>query len=98
MKKSSFTHVPGCWVSQQLPGEKNIRRGIVKNAFHGASGDELQVQWFSPEKSIGNVLANAVSSGFQNGMDVLDETPGSGIVSLGVGVIMQQRTIAGSQQ
>ncbi len=31
-------------------------------------------------------------------MDVVDETPGSGVRSLGQGVIMQQRTLAGSEQ
>ncbi len=62
------------------------------------SGDQLQVHWFSPERMVTYVDASSVRSGFQNGMDVVDETPGSGVRSLGQGVIMQQRNLAGSEQ
>lgn len=58
------------------------------------SGNQLQVHWFSPERMIATVDASAVQSGFQNGMDVVDDTPGSGIRSLGQGIIMQQRLLA----
>lgn len=97
MKPLILTHVPGCWVSQPLPSG-NERRGIVKMAIAKEGGDQLQVHWFSPEKKLAYVDASAVRSGFQNGMDVLDDTPGSGVRSLGRGVIMQQRTLAGSEQ
>lgn len=98
MKPLRLTHVPGCWVSQTLPSGQNERRGIVKMAIAKEAEDQLQVHWFSPEKKLAYVDASAVRSGFQNGMDVVDETPGSGIRSLGQGVIMQQRTLAGSEQ
>ncbi|WP_256250385.1 hypothetical protein, partial [Pseudomonas sp. NBRC 111136] len=67
-------------------------------AIHGDSGTQLQVNWFMPERSQGMVDASLVSSGFQNGMDVQDATPGTGMRSLGIGSIMQQRTLAGFQQ
>jgi len=98
MKHLGITHVPGCWVSQKSPSGQNKRFGIVKMAIANESGDQLQVHWFSPEKILGYVDALAVQSGFQNGMDVVDETPGSGVRSLGQGVIMQQRILANSEQ
>lgn len=98
MKPLRLTHVPGCWVSQKLPSGQEERRGIVKMAIANESGDQLQVHWFSPEKKLSNVDASVVRSGFQNGMDVLDDTPGSGVRSLGQGIIMQQRVLAGSEQ
>lgn len=98
MKPIKLSHVPGCWVSQQLPSSLSERRGIVKMIVAKEAGDQLQVHWFSPEKKLTYVDASAVRSGFQNGMDVVDETPGSGVFSLGQGVIMQQRTLAGSEQ
>jgi len=67
-------------------------------AVSNDSGDQIQVHWLVPEKSVAFVDASSVRSGFQNGMDVIDETPGSGIRSLGQGVVMQQRTLAGSEQ
>lgn len=67
-------------------------------AIANESGVQLQVQWFQPERQVGYVDVTAVRSGFQNGMDVIDDTPGSGVKSLGQGVIMQQRTLAGSEQ
>lgn len=98
MKPLRLIHVPGCWVSQTLPSGQNERRGIVKMAIAKEAEIQLQVHWFSPEKKLAYVDASAVRSGFQNGMDVVDETPGSGVCSLGKGVIMQQRTLAGSEQ
>ena len=98
MKPTRLTHVPGCWVSQTLPSGQSERRGIVKMAIAKEAEDQIQVHWFSPEKKLAYVDASAVRSGFQNGMDVVDETPGSGFRSLGQGVIMQQRTLAGSEQ
>lgn len=98
MPDQSLTHVPGCWVSQPLPSGDKHRRGMVKMATHGDSSAQLQVNWFVPERSQGMVAAIQVSSGFQNGMDVQDATPGTGVRSLGIGSIMQQRTLAGSQQ
>ena len=98
MNQLSLTHVPGCWVSQISPSGKQVRRGIVKMAIAKESGAQLQVQWFQPERNLTYVDASAVRSGFQNGMDVIDDTPGSGMKSLGQGVIMQQRMLADSEQ
>lgn len=98
MNQLSLTHVPGCWVSQISPSGEQVRRGIVKMAIAKESGAQLQVQWFQPERNLTYVDASAVRSGFQNGMDVIDDTPGSGMKSLGQGVIMQQRMLAGSEQ
>lgn len=98
MKRIRLNHVPGCWVCQTLPSGESERRGIVKMVVSKEAGDVLQVHWFSPEKMLAYVDASAVRSGFQNGMDVVDETPGSGVRSLGQGVIMQQRNLAGSEQ
>lgn len=97
MSDQSLTHVTGCWVSQPLPSGEKYRYGMVKMA-HGDSGSQLQVSWFMPERSQGMVDASLVGSGFQNGMDVQDATPGTGVRSLGIGSIMQQRILAGSQQ
>src|SRR5690606_7767308 len=74
------------------------RRGMVKMVTHGDGGTQLQVNWFVPERLQSIVDASLVSSGFQNGMDVQDVTPGTGVRSFGMGNIMQQRTLAGSQQ
>ena len=98
MKPFAFAHTPGCWVSQKLPSGRDERRGIVKIAIAKESGDQLHVHWFTPERSLTYVDASTVRSGFQNGMDVIDETPGSSVRSLGQGVIMQQRTLAGFEQ
>jgi superfamily II DNA or RNA helicase len=98
MADQSLVHVSGCWVSQPLPSGASARLGMVKMAVQMADGLKLQVQWFSPEKTIGMVAANQVSSGFQNGMDVQDATPGPGVRSLGIGSIMQQRTLASCHQ
>lgn len=98
MSDQSLTHVPGCWVSQVLPSGDKHRRGMVKMVTHGDGGTQLQVNWFVPERLQSIVDASLVSSGFQNGMDVQDVTPGSGVRSFGMGNIMQQRTLAGSQQ
>src|SRR5690554_968723 len=98
MNRLQLTHVPGCWVSQKSPSGQQERRGIVKMAIAKESGEQLQVQWFLPDRQIAYVDASTVRSGFQNGMDVIDDTPGSGIKSLGQGVIMQQRMLAGSEQ
>lgn len=98
MNRLQLTHVPGCWVSQKSPSGQQERRGIVKMAIAKESGEQLQVQWFLPDRQIAYVDASTVRSGFQNGMDVIDDTPGAGIKSLGQGVIMQQRLLAGSEQ
>lgn len=98
MKPLRLNHVPGCWVSQKTPSGQDQRRGIVKMTIAKESGNQLQVHWFSPERMIATVDASAVQSGFQNSMDVMDDTPGSGIRSLGQGIIMQQRLLAGSEQ
>ncbi len=98
MKPLKLVHVPGCWVSQPLPSRQGERRGVVKMVIAKETGDQLQVHWFSPEKRLAYVDACDVSSGFKNGMDVVDSTPGNGVRSLGLGVIMQQRTLAGSEQ
>lgn len=98
MPDQSLTHVPGCWVSQPLPTGDRHRHGMVKMVSHGDSGTQLQVSWFMPERSQSMVDASLVNSGFQNGMDVQDATPGTGMRSLGIGSIMQQRTLAASQQ
>jgi len=98
MRTVKLGHVPGCWVSQTSPSGQSEKRGIVKMAVSKESGDQLQVHWFSPEKSLSFVDSSAVQSGFQNGMDVVDDTPGTGVRSLGQGIIMQQRNLAGSEQ
>lgn len=98
MKPLKLVHVPGCWVSQPLPSRQGERRGVVKMVIAKETGDQLQVHWFSPEKRLAYVDACDVSSGFKNGMDVVDSTPGNDVRSLGLGVIMQQRTLAGSEQ
>lgn len=98
MPDQSFIHVPGCWVAQPLPSGNKSRRGVVKMATSLDSGVQLQVQWLIPEKTLGTVDASQVSSGFQNGMEVQDATPGTGVCTLGIGSIMQQRNLAGSQQ
>lgn len=98
MSDQSLIHVPGCWVSQPLPSGDKSRRGVVRLATSLDSGVQLQVQWLIPEKVLGTVSAKQVNSGFQNGMDVQDATPVTGVRSLGIGSIMQQRNLADSQQ
>lgn len=98
MSDQSLIHVPGCWVSQPLPSGDKSRRGVVRLATSLDSGVQLQVQWLMPEKVLGTVSAKQVNSGFQNGMDVQDATPVTGVRSLGIGSIMQQRNLADSQQ
>lgn len=98
MARSIFKHAIGCWVRQFLPDSGVTRTGIVIKVVTKDSGDDLVVAWIEPERIDGVVNAAVVTSGFRNGMEVKDVTPGTGIRSLGVGFIMQQRELAGSQQ
>ncbi len=93
-----LTHVPGCWVKQTLPSGKQERKGIVRKVIAQSAGIQLKVCWLIPEQKESNVDASSVRSGFVNGMDVIDAAPGSGVSSLGQGVVMQQRSLAGSEQ
>lgn len=97
MPDYNLIHVHGCWVSLPMPSGGNDRRGMVKRSYEERD-NQLLVSWFTPDRFKSEVGARAVSSGFINGMDVQDATPGTGVRSLGVGRIMQQRTLAGSQQ
>ncbi|MFB0705822.1 SNF2-related protein, partial [Pseudomonas protegens] len=94
MKPLRLAHVQGCWVKRLTPsGQEEL--GVVKMAI--AETGEVQVHWIRSDRA-SFVDAATVSSGFQNGQDVLDCTPGTGVRSLGLGVIMQQRVLAGSEQ
>lgn len=73
-----------------MPSGGNDRRGMVKRSYEERD-NQLLVSWFTPDRFKSEVGARAVSSGFINGMDVQDATPGTGVRSLGVGRIMQQR-------
>lgn len=94
MKPLRLSHVQGCLVKRVTPGGQDTL-GVVKMAI--ADSGEIQVHWFGSDRP-NFVDATTVSSGFQNGQDVLDCTPGTGVRSLGQGVIMQQRNLAGSEQ
>src|SRR5690554_5932053 len=89
-------HVKGCWVLTETPSGQKIR-GVVQQVTPTAKGYDLQVYWVQ-NKNIGTINAKDVKSGFINGMDVLDQSPNSSIRSLGRGVVMQQRIIAGHEQ
>lgn len=94
MKPLRLSHVQGCLVKRVTPGGHDAL-GVVKMTI--AESGEIQVHWFGSDRP--NFVDSAtVSSGFQNGQDVLDCTPGTGVRSLGQGVIMQQRNLAGSEQ
>ncbi|MFD2884294.1 hypothetical protein ACFS4T_22875 [Pseudomonas lini] len=88
----------GCWVSQLLPSGSGDRKGVVKKILRAETGAELEVNWLIPERFTSCVAASKVKSGFTNGMDVEDVTPGAGVSSLGIGSVMQQRVLASSEQ
>lgn len=94
MKPLRLSHVQGCLVKRVTPGGQEVF-GAVKMAI--AESGEIQVRWSGSDRP-NFVDAATVSSGFQNGQDVLDCTPGTGVRSLGQGVVMQQRNLAGSEQ
>ena len=98
MAEHMLTPVIGCWVSQPLPNGKGERKGVVKKIVQGGPGAELEVHWLLPERFSSCVAASKVKSGFANGMDVEDVTPGAGVSSLGIGSVMQQRVLANSEQ
>lgn len=98
MPEQDFMHVRGCWVSQRLSNGAQPRLGVVISAVARETVTQLKVSWLIPDRFDGMVAADQVGSGFQNGMDVQDSTPGTGVRSLGIGSIMQQRTLAGSRQ
>lgn len=98
MAEHTLIPVIGCWVSQQLPSGNGDRKGIVKRILPADTGAELEVNWLIPERFTSCVAASKVKSGFTNGMDVEDVTPGAGVSSLGIGGVMQQRVLASSEQ
>jgi superfamily II DNA or RNA helicase len=89
-------HAIGCWVA--LPTSNgDLRKGVVTKVIEQDAGIRLQVFWIKEQQS-SVVPASEVRSGFANGMDVQDQTPGPGVTSLGVGVVMQQRSLGGCEQ
>lgn len=88
--------VVDCWVSQPLPSGSRKRIGAVKSVPR--EGTTVQVSWVHPREEESAVDVRQLGSGFHNGMEVLDATPGCGVQSLGVGTVMQQRILAGSAQ
>ena len=98
MAENTLTPAIGCWVSQQLPSGNGDRKGVVKKVVQREGGVELEVNWLIPERFTSCVGAGKVASGFTNGMDVEDVTPGAGFSSLGIGSVMQQRVLANSEQ
>jgi len=93
--KQALNHVVGCWVVQTRSGSS--RKGVVTKVFENETGTRLQVFWVKDQQST-VISANELVSGFSNGMDVQDQTPGPGIISLGNGVVMQQRTLGFCEQ
>lgn len=92
----SLQHVPGCWVCAKSPSGQEIR-GVVRQVTPTAKGYDLEVFWIN-DRRVGNIDAKAVRSGFSNGMDVIEQSPNSKVRSLGRGVVMQHRLIAGHEQ
>lgn len=98
MTEHTLIPAVGCWVSQLLPSGSGDRKGMVKKVLRAETGAELEVNWLIPERFTSCVAASKVKSGFTNGMDVEDVTPGAGVSSLGIGSVMQQRVLASSEQ
>lgn len=94
--QQGLVHTIGCWVALPI-SNGDWRKGVVTKVIEQDSGIRLQVFWIKEQQS-SVVPASEVRSGFPNGMDVQDQTPGPGITSLGVGVVMQQRSLGGCEQ
>lgn len=88
-------HVKGTRVRMKHPGGGEDREGLVV----GTRDDgQLLVQWLKPALSREVADPARVVNGFANGSHVLDATPHAGAKSLGEGVVMQSRVLAGSEQ
>lgn len=92
----ALMHVTGCWVCRETPSGQNSL-GVVQNNRKNGAEHELSVYW-PQEQRTSTVNSKQVRCGFQNGMDVIDRSPNAAVRSLGRGVIMQYRQLAGHEQ
>lgn len=92
MLHNELIPVTGCLIKHAH--NSKARFGTVINAI----SNELTVRWFTEGSAITKCAANDVTSGLRVGMVVIDKTPDVGHQSLGQGLIIQQRVLAGFEQ
>ncbi|MGP5174852.1 DEAD/DEAH box helicase [Psychrobacter immobilis] len=91
MLNNSLIPVAGCLVKHTH--NKNRFGTVISSNI-----DELNIRWLSETNSITKCVATDVSSGLIAGVVVIDKTPDVGHQSLGQGLIVQQRVLAGFEQ
>lgn len=88
-----MTPVKRCWVSHP-----NFGTGLVVEALEGVDGANLKVSWVDKQHAQTIVSLDNVQSGFEVGMEV-QHIPASGAEkSLGEGIILKTRKLAGFDQ
>lgn len=85
--------VKRCWVDHNCYGH-----GVVIQTMEGVDGVSLKVSWSNKEHGQKIVPLNSVSSGFKVGMEVQHFPVSSSESSLGEGLVLKTRTLAGFHQ
>ncbi|WP_200911579.1 DEAD/DEAH box helicase [Teredinibacter purpureus] len=85
--------VKKCWVKHDSYG-----LGMVLGSMEGVDGISLKVKWNDREVTDNIVALSAVTSGFKVGMEVKHTPISATETSLGEGVILKTRTVAGFAQ
>lgn len=85
--------VKKCWVSHVDNG-----RGVVIDAAEGVDGVRLKVAWLDKKIPQAIVPLSSIQSGFEVGMEVQHVPISKGEMSLGEGIILKTRKLAGFDQ
>lgn len=97
MMSTEMRPIVGCWISQRLP-DGSVRTGVVEGQLGGVPCENLKVKWRKGGDGSSVVPAQGVRSGFVLGMEVQDAAPDLGSRSIGIGMVMQLRELAGFEQ
>lgn len=85
--------VVGCWVKHSIRGA-----GLVIGVKDGLNGITLKVAWKNTEFDRTDVPLSSVSSGFMPGMEVQHKPASKADKSLGEGLVLKTRSVAGFDQ
>ncbi len=88
-----MTPTKRCWVSHA-----NYGKGLVLDSMEGIDGSNLKVSWLDKKHDQAIVPMNSVQSGFDVGMEVQHVSASKAEKSLGEGIILKTRKLAGFDQ